>query len=135
MVPVNPRKQGGPKRKVERFYSPAKRVNLGDKFANVHFYSNLNVKDVLARLQKNQDPGDGPTFEVPDNCPEWYLKHMDSEKREKLPSGKYRWLQIGKRPNHGWDFTVMGVCALIMMKLLGKESVADGESVTEEKSE
>ena len=135
MVPVNPRKQGGPKRKVERFYSPAKRVNLGDKFANVHFYSNLNVKDVLARLQKNQDPSEGPTFEVPDNCPEWYLKHMDSEKREKLPSGRYRWLQIGKRPNHGWDFTVMGVCALIMMKLLGKESVADGESVTEEKSE
>lgn len=116
-----------PPRPVERFYSKARTVNLGGGLAaKVHYYSNLNIKDIFARIRKNQDPDEGATFEVPDNVPEWYLKHLDSEQRVKK-GNKYVWEQIGKRPNHGWDCAVMAYAALVMMKLLGKESVADGD--------
>ena len=125
-IPVDPKNSAKGMRRVERFYSPARKVNLGSGlFARVHHYSNLNIKDIVARVRNNRDPELGATFEVPDNVPEWYLKHMDSESRVKKGS-KYVWEQIGRRPNHGWDFTVMAYAALVMSKLLGKESVADG---------
>lgn len=127
-VRVNPRDPKDKRTKpVERFYSPMKRANLGGKYTKTFFFSNLNIKDIVARIRGNQNPDDGPTFEVPDDVPDWYLAQMDSEQRVKKPSGKYIWEQIGKRPNHAWDCTVMAYVALVMMKLLGRESVADGD--------
>lgn len=126
-VPINPRRPQEGTRRIERFYSPARRVNLGGGLvARVHYYSNLNIKDILARLRRNQDPAEGVTYEVPDNVPEWFLKHMDSEQRIKKGT-KWVWTQIGKRPNHALDCEAMGIAGLVMMKLLGRDSVADGE--------
>ena len=69
---------------------------------HVHYWSNLNIKDTLARLRRNQNPADGVTWEVPDDVPEDYLKQMESEHRVK-DKGKWAWLQIGSRPNHYFD--------------------------------
>lgn len=125
-VPINPKNPKEGNRRVERFYSPAKRVTLGQGLvARVHYFSNLNMKDILARLRRNQDPELGVTYEVPDNVPEWFLKHMDAEQRVKR-GDKWIWEQIGKRPNHCLDTEVMGIAGLVMMKLLGRDEVADG---------
>ena len=43
------------------------------RFCYVHYWSNLNIKDTLARLRLNQDPARGITWEVPDDIPEEYL--------------------------------------------------------------
>lgn len=126
-VPINPKRPQEGTRKVERFYSPARKVNLGSGLiARVHYYSNLNIKDILARLRRNQNPDEGVTYEVPDDVPEEFLKHMDSEQRIKK-GNKWIWTQIGKRPNHFWDCEAMGIAGLVMMKLLGRDSVADGD--------
>ena len=40
---------------------------------SVFYWSNLNIKDTLARLRRNQDPANGPVWEVPDDIDEDYL--------------------------------------------------------------
>ena len=134
-VPLNPKRPNEGTRRVERFYSPARRVALGNGLvAKVHYYSNLNIKDILARLRRNQNPDEGVTYEVPDDVPEWFLKHMDSEQRIKK-GNKWIWTQIGKRPNHALDCEAMGIAALVMMKLLGRDQIADGEGEGEVEGE
>lgn len=49
----------------------------------MHFWSNLNVKDTLARIRRNQNPANGATWEVPTDISEDYLKQMESEHRIK----------------------------------------------------
>ncbi len=46
-----------------------------------HYWSSLNIKDTLARLRRNQDPANGPTWEVSDDIDEDYLSQMESEHR------------------------------------------------------
>ena len=118
----------GVMRSTERFYSSERRVNLGSGLvARVHYYSNLNIKDILARVSQNQDPDEGTTWEVPDNVDDLYLKQMNSEQRIQK-GNKWVWKQIGKRPNHYWDCECMAITLFVMLKLLGRESVADGDS-------
>ena len=58
---------------VQRFYSPRRKVVLSHKqTCHVHYWSNLNIKDTLARLRRNQDPSRGPTWEVPDDIDDEY---------------------------------------------------------------
>jgi hypothetical protein len=131
-VPINPKRPQEGTRRVERFYSPVRKINLGNGLVcRMHYFSNLNNKDILARLRRNQDPEEGVTYEVPDNVPEDFLKQMDSEQRIKTKSGKWVWTQIGKRPNHFFDCETMGTAGLVMMKLLGRDQVADGEGDAE----
>jgi phage terminase large subunit GpA-like protein len=131
-VPINPKRPQEGTRRVERFYSPVRKINLGNGLVcRMHYFSNLNNKDILARLRRNQDPEEGVTYEVPDNVPEDFLKQMDSEQRIKTKSGKWIWTQIGKRPNHFFDCETMGTAGLVMMKLLGRDQVADGEGDAE----
>lgn len=60
----------------------------------MHFWSNLNVKDTLARIRRNQNPTDGATWEAPSDITEDYLKQMESEHRIKK-GNTWQWEQIG----------------------------------------
>jgi hypothetical protein len=56
----------------------------------VFYWSNLNIKDTLARLRRNQDPDNGPVWEVPDDIDDEYLAQMESEHRIRK-NGKWMW--------------------------------------------
>ena len=117
---------------IQRFYSPRRRVVLShNRWCFVHYWSNLNIKDSLARLRRNQDPANGITWEIPDDVPEDYLKQMESEHRIK-DKGKWIWQQIGSRPNHYYDTEGMQVAAATMLKLIGRESIQSDNSDTDQ---
>ena len=101
---------------TQRFYSTARHPLVSDKKCRMHYWSNLGVKDTLARLRSNQNPDNGSTWEIPSDAPEEYLKMLDSEQRIRK-GNSWEWQQIGKRPNHYWDCEAMQVCAAYMMKL------------------
>lgn len=101
---------------TQRFYSTARHPLISDKKCRMHYWSNLGVKDTLARLRSNQNPDNGSTWEIPSDAPEEYLKMLDSEQRVRK-GNSWEWQQIGKRPNHYWDCEAMQVCAAYMMKL------------------
>lgn len=101
---------------TQRFYSTARHPLVSDRKCRMHYWSNLGIKDTLARLRSNQNPDEGSTWEVPSDVPEEYLKMLDSEQRVKN-GNSWEWRQIGKRPNHYWDCEAMQVCAAYMMKL------------------
>ena len=101
---------------TQRFYSTARHPLVSDRKCRMHYWSNLGIKDTLARLRSNRNPNEGSTWEVPSDVPEEYLKMLDSEQRVKK-GNSWEWRQIGKRPNHYWDCEAMQVCAAYMMKL------------------
>lgn len=101
---------------TQRFYSTARHPLVSDRKCRMHYWSNLGIKDTLARLRSNRNPDEGSTWEVPSDVPEEYLKMLDSEQRVKN-GNSWEWRQIGKRPNHYWDCEAMQVCAAYMMKL------------------
>ena len=101
---------------AQRFYSTARHPLVSDRKCRMHYWSNLGIKDTLARLRSNRNPDEGSTWEVPSDVPEEYLKMLDSEQRVKK-GNSWEWRQIGKRPNHYWDCEAMQVCAAYMMKL------------------
>lgn len=101
---------------TQRFYSTARHPLVSDRKCRMYYWSNLGIKDTLARLRSNQNPDEGSTWEVPSDVPEEYLKMLDSEQRVKK-GNSWEWRQIGKRPNHYWDCEAMQVCAAYMMKL------------------
>lgn len=76
-----PHKVGG--KIAQRFYSTARHSLVSDKKCRMHYWSNLGVKDTLARLRSNQDPESGATWEIPSDVPEEYVKMLDSEQRIK----------------------------------------------------
>jgi hypothetical protein len=39
--------------------------------------------------------------------------------------GKWMWERIGKRPQHLFDCEVLQICAAFMLKLIGREAVAE----------
>lgn len=116
------RSKGG--KMVQRYYSPKRRVSVGrDRHAVMFYWSNLNIKDALARLRKNTE---GATWEVPKDAPQEYLDQLDSECRV-FEKGRWIWKQNRNRANHYFDCEAMQVCAATMLKLVGGESVDEGE--------
>ena len=107
---------------VLRFYSPVKHIFIS-RFVKcrMHFWSNLNVKDTLARIRRNQNPADGATWEVPTDISEDYLKQMESEHRIKK-GNNWIWEQIGNRPNHYLDCEAMNCAGALMLKIIGNDS-------------
>ena len=104
---------------VLRFYSPVKHIFISRYVkCRMHFWSNLNVKDTLARIRRNQNPADGATWEVPTDISEDYLKQMESEHRIKK-GNSWIWEQIGKRPNHYLDCEAMNCAGALMLKIVG----------------
>jgi phage terminase large subunit GpA-like protein len=109
---------------IQRFYSPRRKVVLSHRqHCHVHYWSNLNIKDTLARLRRNQDPSQGPTWEVPDDIDDDYLAQMESEHRIK-EKGQWMWKQIGSRPNHYLDCEAEQAAAATMLKIVGRESIS-----------
>ncbi len=122
--------RGTGNKKIERFYSPVRKIFIArGQVCRMHYWSNLNMKDILARLRRNQNSADGATWEVPENVPEDYLAQMESEHRIKK-NNKWVWEQIGSRPNHLYDAEVMQVAAAVMLKIVGREILEEGESHT-----
>lgn len=107
---------------VLRFYSPVKHIFIS-RFVKcrMHFWSNLNVKDTLARIRRNQNPADGATWEVPTDISEDYLKQMESEHRIKK-GNNWIWEQIGNRPNHYLDCEAMNCAGALMLKIIGNDN-------------
>tara|TARA_R100000027_G_scaffold54802_4_gene43927 strand:+ start:22546 stop:24231 length:1686 start_codon:yes stop_codon:yes gene_type:complete len=94
-----------------RFYSPVKRIPMGHgKVCRMHFFSNLNCKDMVARCLASGQ------WQLPDNAPKALKESLESEQR-KLIKKKPRWVQIGKRANHYWDILSMGAAFSYMLKL------------------
>ena len=107
---------------VLRFYSPVKYIFISRYVkCRMHFWSNLNVKDTLARIRRNQNPADGATWEVPTDISEDYLKQMESEHRIKK-GNSWIWEQIGNRPNHYLDCEAMNCAGALMLKIVGNEN-------------
>lgn len=107
---------------VLRFYSPVKHIFISRYVkCRMHFWSNLNVKDTLARIRRNQNPADGATWEVPTDISEDYLKQMESEHRIKK-GNSWIWAQIGNRPNHYLDCEAMNCAGALMLKIVGNEN-------------
>ena len=108
-------------RSIHRFYSPRRKVVLDrNRVCSVFYWSNLNCKDILARLRRNQRPENGATWEVPDDIDDDYLGQMESEHRIK-DGNRWLWKQIGSRPNHFWDCESMQIVAAVMLKIIGRE--------------
>ena len=106
---------------VLRFYSPVKHIFISRYVkCRMHFWSNLNVKDTLARIRRNQNPSDGATWEVPTDISEDYLKQMESEHRIKK-GNSWIWEQIGNRPNHYLDCEAMNCAGALMLKIIGND--------------
>lgn len=106
---------------VLRFYSPVKHIFISRYVkCRMHFWSNLNVKDTLARIRRNQNPADGATWEVPTDISEDYLKQMESEHRIKK-GNSWIWEQIGNRPNHYLDCEAMNCAGALMLKIVGND--------------
>ena len=106
---------------VMRYYSTKRKVSVGrDRYATMFYWSNLNIKDCLARLRKNAE---GATWEVPKDAPQDYLDMLDSERRV-YERGKWIWKQIQNRANHYFDCEAMQVAVAAMLKLVGAESTA-----------
>ena len=104
---------------VLRFYSPVKYIFISRYVkCRMHFWSNLNVKDTLARIRRNQNPADGATWEVPTDISEDYLKQMESEHRIKK-GNSWIWEQIGNRSNHYLDCEAMNCAGALMLKIVG----------------
>ena len=104
---------------VLRFYSPVKHIFISRYVkCRMYFWSNLNVKDTLARIRRNQNPADGATWEVPTDISEDYLKQMQSEHRIKK-GNSWIWEQIGNRPNHYLDCEAMNCAGALMLKIVG----------------
>jgi phage terminase large subunit GpA-like protein len=115
---------------IQRFYSPRRKVVLGNnRFCFVHYWSNLNIKDTLASLRRNQNPQNGATWEVPDDIDEDYLSQMESEHRIK-EKNVWIWKQIGHRANHYWDCESMQAAAATMLKIIGRESIDSNQSAS-----
>ena len=108
---------------VLRFYSPVKHIFISRYVkCRMHFWSNLNVKDTLARIRRNQNPADGATWEVPTDISEDYLKQMESEHRIKK-GNSWIWEQIGNRPNHYLDCEAMNCAGALMLKIVGNSKI------------
>jgi phage terminase large subunit GpA-like protein len=120
------------KKSVERFYSPRRKVVLTKgKVCSMFYWSNLNIKDTLVRIKRNQDESTGPVWLVPKDIDEDYLAQMESERRVKK-GDKWVWEQIGSRPNHYWDCESMQIAAATMLKIVGRESLSLAENESPE---
>ena len=119
---------------LDRFYSPKRSIHCSaGKNAQMFYWSNLNIKDALSRIRRNQDPNRGPIWDVPveafaeaenDDKKISYLSQIESEIRMK-EGDSWRWVRAQKRANHLWDCEAMATVFAFMLKILGKETGAD----------
>ena len=112
------------RKKVERFYSPVNKVSVdGNRTCRRINFSTLHLKDMFNIIRQNQDPDQGPTWEVYHDVDEYYLRSMDSEIRT-LEKNKWIWLpRHSSAPNHLLDCEVLNTLAALMLRLIGRETL------------
>lgn len=49
--------------------------------ARMHYWSNLNIKDILSRLRHHSSEEGSPRWEIPADVPAYYVTQMESEHR------------------------------------------------------
>jgi len=96
----------------------AKAPNGGRAWILYFYWASDPVKDILARLRSIG----APTWEFPQDVPEEYRRHLNSEvKRDTVDKTtkrlRKRWTFVG-RPNHLWDCEAMQVTAALLLRLL-----------------
>ncbi len=122
-------KQG--RKSIAKVYAPARLVNVGTGVVRVHHFSNLALKDQLARLRKTGK------HSAAIDCSQDYIDQMESEVRTKsIATGKPEWKRIGKRANHLWDCEVMQFLPALAFNFLAPpvvipEKKEDGVPVAE----
>jgi phage terminase large subunit GpA-like protein len=67
--------------------------------------ASTGAKDILANLRD----GKGRPWRAPATIGEAYLREINSEAKELVGPGKWRWKQIGQRKNEAWDLEYMQV--------------------------
>lgn len=126
---VMKRDRKGKNRRVamDRYYSPWRPVAFSPVLAaQTALWSNLNIKDMLARLMLNEEGA--PSWEVYDTVEAEYKKQMESEARTVDENGVASWDRLGKRANHLWDCEAMQIVVASMMGLVGAEIPKEDES-------
>ena len=97
-----------------RPYKPAKVVQVGKRSCRLHLFSNLALKDALARIRRKGD------HTYPEDCGDEYKRQMTSEHRTRSETGRPIWVQVGERANHLWDCEVIGLLPAMMARLIGR---------------
>lgn len=92
------------------------------RYCPLILWSNPTIMDILDNLMH----GKGPSWGVPKDVSEEYLKHMDSHtkrRRHDKMTGreKWEWVKIGTRPDHMRDCELQIIVAAIIAGLLLKE--------------
>lgn len=98
-----------------RPYKPPQIINVGRK-CRLILYSNLMVKDTLARLRK------GGVLSYPMDAGEEYEKQMTSEVRVKTPSGRPEWQLLNNRANHVFDCEAICLVPALILRLAGRRA-------------
>ncbi|CAB5217800.1 Bacteriophage lambda, GpA [uncultured Caudovirales phage] len=98
---------------VLRPYSKPSVEVVGKQSCKRHNFSNLRLKDTLARLIRRG------SHTRADDAGEEYIKQMMSEIRTSTASGKPVWQRVGDRANHLWDCEVIGLMPAMGLKLVG----------------
>lgn len=91
-----------------RSISDAKiQLNSDGSCARLFVYSNLQLKDALARIREREQ---GADWQIPMDTDDDYLKMLSAEYRTR-EKGKDVWNIRGHRPNHYFDCEVMQIVA------------------------
>jgi phage terminase large subunit GpA-like protein len=98
---------------------------------NLYRYSNAMAKD-LTWLHMS---GQGPLWEIAQDTPHEYFRHVSAEIRKEIdsPDGvEIRWENPAKAPNHWWDCEVMIMAAASIRRITGipEHAIAPGQIIT-----
>ncbi len=96
----------------------------GARACPLFLWSNPTVKDILWRLKL----GKGALWEIPSNIGKDYTEQLNSEAKVKTINKQtgfavWKWIVIGRRPNHLWDCECMQVVCAMMAEILDCETV------------
>jgi len=94
----------------------------------VFFFSNLVLKDILARLRKRG------TWSLPADGGEVLAEQMDSERRLRNKRGEPEWQQVGRRDNHLFDCAVMQLFTALSLGVVGAVTEAEESEPGQEQS-
>jgi hypothetical protein len=105
---------------------PARQQLIG-RFCPVIFWSNPTIKDVAGSRRDNMARGIQSIL-APGNWNDELSRQMFSEQRKSvtntLGQQSWKWMRLGKRPNHLWDCYCMTVARAFMKRLLGGDLAA-----------
>ncbi len=112
-----------------RIYSERKKADpaigtrgQGKMWANLFLWSNPKIKDLLSLLRR----GHGPDFDVPGDVSEDYKAQIKNEVKKvkhnkETGRPEWKWVQIGKRPQHLFDCECMCLVHAVIARILYPE--------------